>query len=203
MPSPSRRTPAPTNPPEPATATRADMQAMAAGDAEAFARIYDAVAARVFGLVRRVLRDQAQAEEVTQEVLLEVWRRAAAYDPDRAAPVSWILTIAHRRAVDRVRSAQARSDRDEVYESHRERSSPDPTAESAVASIDAEHVRHALSALTDRQREAVELAFLDGLTHKMVSERLQIPMGTAKARIRDGLAGLRRALEDNGTGGEA
>lgn len=205
MPPPSRRTPGPTDTPSGGSAEgmRADMQAVAAGDAEAFARIYDAAAARVFGLVRRVLRDEAQSEEVTQEVLLEVWRRAASYDPARVSPISWILTIAHRRAVDRVRSSQARSERDEVYESRRATPSTDPTAEAAVGRVDAEHVRRALSSLTDRQREAVELAFLDGLTHRMVSERLGIPMGTAKARIRDGLAGLRRTLSDNGTGGGA
>src|SRR5690349_15778763 len=89
------------------------MAQVARGDEAAFARVYDAVAGAVFGLVRQVLRNPAQSEEVTQEVLVEVWRSATRFDADRGSALAWILMLAHRRAVDRVRSEQASQDRED------------------------------------------------------------------------------------------
>lgn len=166
----------------------------ARGDESAFAALYDATAARAHGLVLRVLRDPAQAEEVTQEVFLEIWRTASRFDPDRGSPLSWLLTIAHRRAVDRVRSAEAASRNETTY--HRQSSvvDHDETAEKAEATMEARRVRGVLGSLTHVQREAVELAYLGGYTHTEVASMLDLPVGTAKTRIRDGLIRMRDAM---------
>ena len=164
------------------------------GDESAFAEWYDATSARAFGLAVRVLRDRAQAEEVTQESYLDCWRQAARFDEALGSTLAWLLTIVHRKAVDRVRSAEASGRRDAAY-GHRELSvAHDQTAEAATASLEAGRVRTALADLTSKQREAVELAFLGGYTHTEVAALLDLPIGTAKTRIRDGLIRLRDAL---------
>lgn len=164
------------------------------GDEAAFAQLYDAAASRVFGLAVRVVRDRAQAEEVTQEAFLEIWRTSGRYDPDRGSPLAWLLTITHRKAVDRVRAAEAASRRDVSYHHRTQAVEHDSTAEAAHASIEAHRVRGALAHLTDAQREAVSLAYLGGYTHTEVASMLDLPLGTAKTRIRDGLIRLRDAL---------
>ncbi len=166
----------------------------ARGDEQAFATLYDATASRAFGLAVRVVRNPAQAEEVTQEAYLEVWKSANRFDPARGSALSWLLTIVHRRAVDRVRSAEAASRRDETYH-HQNQSVPhDSTADEAQASMEARRVRDALTTLTPVQREALELAYFGGYTHTEVASMLEVPVGTAKTRIRDGLIRLRDAL---------
>ena len=164
------------------------------GDEAAFAALYDATATRVFGLALRVVRDRAQAEEVTQEAFLEIWRTAGRYDPDRGSPLAWLLTITHRKAVDRVRASEAASRRDVTYHQQNQPVDHDSTAEAAQASLEAHRVRRALETLTEVQREAVSLAFLGGYTHTEVATMLDLPVGTAKTRIRDGLIRLRDAL---------
>ena len=164
------------------------------GDESAFAVLYDATAARVYGLAVRVVRDPAQAEEITQESFLEIWRTAGRYDPGRGSAISWLLTITHRKAVDRVRSAEASSRRDTTYQQHNQPVEHDSTAEAAEASLEARRVRDAMAALTEVQREAVGLAFLGGYTHTEVATMLDLPVGTAKTRIRDGMIRLRDAL---------
>jgi len=166
----------------------------ARGDQAAFAEWYDATSARAFGLAVRVLRDRAQAEEVTQESYLDCWRHASRFDPARGSAVSWLLTIVHRKAVDRVRSAEASTRRDTAYGRREQEVPHDATAEAATASIEARRVRTALGDLTRKQREAVELAFLGGYTHTEVATMLDLPIGTAKTRIRDGLIRMRDAL---------
>jgi RNA polymerase sigma-70 factor (ECF subfamily) len=166
----------------------------ARGDESAFAAAYDATAARVHGLVLRVVRDPAQAEEVTQETYLEAWRVAARFDPDRGSALSWLLTLAHRRAVDRVRSAEAASRRDATYHDQNRPVDHDSTAEAATTAIEAKRVRQAMGTLTDVQREALELAYFGGYTHTEVATMLDLPVGTAKTRIRDGLIRLRDSL---------
>jgi RNA polymerase sigma-70 factor (ECF subfamily) len=156
--------------------------------------LYDATARRVFGLVLRVVRDPAQAEEVTQEVFLEIWRTAGRYDPGRGSPLSWMLTIAHRKAVDRVRSAEAATRRDTTYHQQNQPVDHDSTAEAAHTSLEARRVRTALATLTEVQREAVGLAYFGGYTHTEVAAMLGLPVGTAKTRIRDGLIRLRDAM---------
>jgi RNA polymerase sigma-70 factor (ECF subfamily) len=170
------------------------LQRSARGDRAAFAELYDATAARVHGLALRVVRDPAQAEEVTQEAFLEIWRTASRYDASRGSAISWLLTITHRKAVDRVRSAEAASRRESTYHHQNQTVDTDTTAEAATASLEARRVRTALRALTDAQREAIELAYFGGYTHTEVATLLDLPVGTAKTRIRDGLIRLRDTI---------
>jgi RNA polymerase sigma-70 factor (ECF subfamily) len=164
------------------------------GDELAFAALYDATARRLFGLVLRIVRDHAMSEEVTQEVYLDVWRQCSRFDPERGSAMSWLMTIAHRTAVDRVRSSEASRRRDDVHATTNRDVEFDTTAESAQASLEAQRVRRALNTLTDAQRSAVELAYLGGYTHTEVARLLDLPLGTAKTRIRDGLIRLRDTL---------
>ena len=162
------------------------------GDEEAFGAVYDRVAATVFGLVQRVLRDPAQAEEVTQEVMLDVWRTATRFDQGRGSPQAWVATIAHRRAVDRVRSAQAAVRRDD--QAARPGEPYDDVAEAVEARLERERVRRCLGSLTELQRESIVLAYYGGYTYREVADLLGIALGTAKTRMRDGLIRLRDCL---------
>ena len=163
-------------------------------DEAAFAELYDATARRAFGLALRVVRDPAQAEEVTQEAFLEIWRTAGRFDAAKGSPLSWLMTITHRKAVDRVRSAEASTRRDTTYHHETQPVDHDSTAEAAQASLEAHRVRGALSTLTEVQREAINLAYFGGYTHTEVAAMLDLPVGTAKTRIRDGLIRLRDAI---------
>jgi RNA polymerase sigma-70 factor, ECF subfamily len=171
---------------------------VADGDQDAFADLYDAVAPRLHGLARRIVRHPAVAEDVTQEAFLQVWREAARFDPARGSALAWLLTLTHRRAVDRVRAEQAQSDRLRRYESRSVTTPYDTTAEDVVARLDAGRVRRALDVVGEPHRTALTLAYLEGLTHREVAERTGVPLGTAKTRIRDGLRKIRHAM----TGGE-
>ncbi len=164
------------------------------GDEQAFARLYDAMAARVFGLAKRVVRDPAQAEEVTQEAFLDIWRSSGRFDESQGHAVSWMLTVVHRKAVDRVRSAEASTRRDTTYHHETHAIEHDSTAEAATASLEAHRVRQAMAGLTQAQREALDLAYFKGYTHTEVATMLDLPLGTAKTRIRDGLIRLRDHL---------
>jgi RNA polymerase sigma-70 factor (ECF subfamily) len=173
----------------------ADLLARSArGDSEAFAQFYDATTARSYGLALRVVRDPSQAEEVVQEVYLDAWRQSGRYDAGRGSVLSWLLTIVHRRAVDRVRSAEAANRRDATYHQQNNPVAHDATAEAAEASLEAHRVRTAMQELTPIQREALELAYFGGYTHTEVATMLDLPVGTAKTRIRDGLIRMRDAL---------
>ena len=167
---------------------------VARGDREAFAALYDVAVPRVFGIARRVLRDPAQAEEVTQEVLLEVWRLAARYDGERGTAMSWITTMAHRRSVDRVRSAQTASDREHRYGTAASTPAYDEVSEQVVQRWEEQQVRRGLEGLTELQREAVTLAYYGGYTYREVAVMLDVPLGTVKTRLRDGLIRLRDTL---------
>jgi RNA polymerase sigma-70 factor, ECF subfamily len=164
------------------------------GDQQAFSDLYDIVGGEVYGLVRRVVRDPSIAEEVAQEVLLEVWRTATRFDPQRGSARAWILTMAHRRAVDRVRSEQSSRDRDERAGA-RDLAAPfDVVSEEVQDRLDHRQVRDALGELTDLQREAVQLAYYGGYTQSEVADLLDAPLGTVKTRLRDGLIRLRDAM---------
>ncbi|MEW1908713.1 sigma-70 family RNA polymerase sigma factor [Kitasatospora sp. NPDC085895] len=167
---------------------------VAFGDQDAFGRLYDVVAGPVFGLVRRVLRDPSQSEEVTQEVMLEVWRTAARYQPDRGEVMSWVLTMAHRRAVDRVRSAQATADREQRVAARSHVPAFDEVAEQVEGRLEREQVRRCLRMLTELQRQAVTLAYYRGYSYREVADMLSAPLGTVKTRMRDGLIRLRDCL---------
>ena len=166
----------------------------ALGDETAFAALYDATSRRLFGLVLRVVRDHAMSEEVTQEAYLDVWRHCTRFDPERGSAISWLMTIAHRTAVDRVRASEASRRRDDAHAATHRDVEFDTTAERGQASLEAQRVRRALTPLTDAQRSAVELAYLGGYTHAEVARLLDLPLGTAKTRIRDGLIRLRDTL---------
>jgi len=170
------------------------LRACGRGDETAFARLYDATASRVVGLAVRVVRDPAQAEEVAQEAFLEIWRTSGRFDPAKGSPLGWLLTIVHRKAVDRVRSAEASTRRDTTYHQQNHPVEHDSTAEAAQASLEARRVRQALTSLTPVQREALELAYFGGYTHTEVATMLELPVGTAKTRIRDGLIRLRDTM---------
>jgi RNA polymerase sigma-70 factor (ECF subfamily) len=163
----------------------------ALGDQAAFAEFYDATSARAYGLALRVVRNPAHAEEVTQEAYLDAWRSSSRYDVERGSAAGWLLTIVHRKAVDRVRSVEAATARDETWNREAAPIDHDQTAEAAHASLDATRVRNAVATLTDVQRQAVELTYFGGYTHTEVATLLDVPLGTAKTRIRDGLIRLR------------
>lgn len=167
---------------------------VALGDEEAFASVYDRVVSPVLGVVRSVLRDQAQSEEVAQEVLVEVWRTSPAYRPDRGTAINWILTLAHRRAVDRVRSVEAAAARDHKAAALARMPEYDEVVEQVEARIEREQVRRCLRTLTEIQHQAVTLAYYRGLTYRQVAEALTLPLGTVKTRLRDGLIRLRDCL---------
>lgn len=168
------------------------LEAVAIGDERAYEELYDLASAWVLGVVRKVLRDPAQAEEVMQEVLLEAWRTASRFDAEQGSAASWLLTMAHRRAVDRVRS-----ERSHVMREQRAATAVidyDDVIEAVEASLDRERVQRCLGSLTELQRECVNLAYYSGYTYREVAELLGVPAGTVKTRMRDGLIRLRDCL---------
>lgn len=169
---------------------------VAAGDQRAFAGLYDVLAPLVFGVARRVIRDPAQAEEVTQEVFIEVWRSAAMFDPERASVRTWAATIAHRRSVDRVRSEQSERDRRTQLATRDVDPSP-AVGDVIIERADQRTAAEALSKLSGVQREALVLAYYEGLTQQEIAERLDVPLGTVKTRVRDGLERLRQRMGVN------
>jgi RNA polymerase sigma-70 factor (ECF subfamily) len=165
---------------------------VARGDQAAFEELYDRLAGPVYGVIRRVLRDPAQSEEVAQEVLLEVWRTASRFDASRGSGATWVMTMAHRRAIDRVRSEAAAAERE-----HRtaQPSIPvDEVADTVEASLDAERVRRCLGGLTELQRESITLAYYSGYSYPEVAALLGTALGTIKTRIRDGMIRLRDCM---------
>ena len=165
------------------------------GDRSAFAVLYDELAPTLFAVVKRVLRDPAMSEEVTQEVFVELWTSVANFDATRASVSTWAVTIARRRAVDRVRHEQSQRNRIDALKGRR----PDTVADiddGVVASEEARRVRAAIATLPQDQREVIRLAFVEGYAHGAIAERLDIPLGTVKGRVRGGLKRLRGELED-------
>ena len=167
---------------------------VARGDHRAFELVYVELAGPVYGVVRQVLRDPAQSEEIAQEVLLEIWRTASRFDPAKGSPAAWALTIAHRRAVDRVRSEIA-SSRREVKAAVEHSPPDDDVAEVVAATLDRQRVRCCLDGLTELQRESIKLAYYGGYSYPLVARLLGVALGTVKTRIRDGLIRMRDCLE--------
>jgi RNA polymerase sigma-70 factor (ECF subfamily) len=179
-------------------APAADLDALlirtASGDQDAFSRFYDLTASRVLGLIRRLLIDSAQSEEVAQEVFLEAWQSAARFDPNKGRAQTWILTMAHRRAVDRIRASQASRDRDTAIGIRDLPTAYDQVAETVEVRVEHERVEVAMAKLSEPQRRAVTLAYYGGLSQSEVAAELGIPLGTAKTRLRDAMIRLREEL---------
>ncbi|MBU3752012.1 MAG: sigma-70 family RNA polymerase sigma factor [Mycobacterium sp.] len=170
------------------------LRRVAQHDAAAFAEFYDATRSRVYGMVCRVLRDRGYSEETTQDVYLQIWRTAESYDPASGSALAWLLTLAHRRAVDRVRAEQAASQRDSRYGAATVERDADNVTDAVISGEERRRVAACLEGLTDMQRECIELAYYQGMTYVQVSERLSANLATVKSRMRDGLRGLRNCL---------
>ncbi|MDT0300916.1 ECF RNA polymerase sigma factor SigK [Streptomonospora wellingtoniae] len=170
------------------------LRRVARGDERAFEQVYDRMSPSVYGLVRRILRDPAQSEEVAQEVMVEVWRWACRYDEHRGSPQAWMMTLAHRRAVDRVRTEQAATEREARAAAVGDGSPYDEVEEEATGRLEHERVRRCLETLTELQSQSVRLAYYGGYTYREVAKLLSSPLGTVKTRMRDGLIRLRDCL---------
>lgn len=173
------------------------LKAMARGEHAALARCYDQMGPVVFSLAVRMLRDRPAAEDVTQDIFVQVWRQAANYDTSRGSPEAWIMMIARTRVLDRLRSRAAgivlKPVGDNLPDAPDAEDWPDDTA---ISREDAVNVRHALAELPQDQKHAIELAFFDGLTHVEISDKLKVPLGTIKTRIRLGLMKIRDQLRE-------
>ena len=170
------------------------LQLSARGQETAFAELYDLTSARIHGVVLRVVRSPEQAAEVTQEVYLDIWLHAANYSPTRGSALGWMTTVAHRRAVDRVRYLTNTKARDERYGQGSTEREADQVWENVQQDFETQRVRKALHILTASQREAIDLAYFGGFTQREVAGLLRVPLGTVKTRIRDGLIKLRDAV---------
>jgi RNA polymerase sigma-70 factor (ECF subfamily) len=168
---------------------------IADGDRAAFAEFYRLTSRRVFGMARRVLIDLELSEDATQEVFLQVWQNAGAFNAAAGSPLAWLMTISHRRAVDKVRSAQASTDREAKYGANSQEIDHDSVSDEVGSRMDAEAVVRCLGTLTETQQESVRLAYYVGLTYREVAERLNSAIPTIKSRIRDGLIRLKTCLE--------
>jgi RNA polymerase sigma-70 factor, ECF subfamily len=164
----------------------------AGGDTAAFAELYRRMAWQVLGVATSTLRDASHAEEVTQEVFLEIWQRASRFDSAKGSASSWVMRIAHARSVDRVRQAQAARNRDDVYFQREFEPEFDSVVDDVLRKVDSHRLRVAVAELTPLQREAVTMTFYTGHSYREASDALGIPRATMKTRVRDGLLALRR-----------
>jgi len=167
---------------------------VATADEEAFAKLYGLIAGPILGITTRVLRDHARSEEVAQEVLLEVWLKAPQFCEQGGKVMAWIVTMAHRRAIDRIRHEQASVDREGRAGQLDVQRPIDETVEATMARLEKQQVRNALNGLSDLQRQSIVLAYYHGYTYREVAEVLETPIGTVKSRMREGLLRLRECL---------
>ncbi len=174
------------------------MARSARGDRAAFAQLYDTTSRRVHGVVLRVLRSPEHAEEVTQEVYVEVWQQSARYSPAKGSVLAWMATMAHRRAVDRVRSVSSEVNRDHRYAYESLDPEVDRVWDSVAQRHDVDRVREAMQLLTPIQRQALTMAYFDGMTQSQIADSLKLPLGTVKTRIRDALRRLGETLAGAG-----
>lgn len=164
------------------------------GDRASFEQFYDRFSRVLFSIAYRLLRNEQAAEDVLQEVFVQIWKKAPLYDPARGKPMTWVVTLTRHRAIDIIRSTQRRSQlhEDVKLETEVGEKFDDHDSFSAVTSGERhEFVREAMRKLSDEQRQALELAFFGSLTQAEIAERLDLPLGTVKARIRRGMMKLR------------
>ncbi|MHA7240778.1 sigma-70 family RNA polymerase sigma factor [Arthrobacter sp. TMS1-12-1] len=174
---------------------------MGGKDPDAFQILYEQCARRVYGVVRKTLQSPESCAEVTQEVFLMVWEQGARYRPELGHPVSWLMTLAHRRAVDRLRADMSRRERDDRWARRNHSAGVDEVTEAVLRREDAAIMQAAMAVLSPVQRQAISLAYFSHLTYNEVAEHLGIPAPTVKTRIRDGMKKLRAAIEaKHGTG---
>jgi RNA polymerase sigma-70 factor (ECF subfamily) len=187
--------------PDYADSTEAEIELLrlvGGGDRAAFSQLYDRFHGVLFGTAYRIVNNRETAEDVLQEVFIQIWEKAPLYDPCRGKPLTWAITLTRNKAIDRLRSGQRRARlQDQVEEQAKSDAQFDE--QDGVSGLDlaenARTVRAALAKLPAEQREAIELAFFSGLTQTEISDRLGQPLGTVKARIRRGMMRLRSALE--------
>jgi RNA polymerase sigma-70 factor (ECF subfamily) len=170
------------------------LRRLAAGDREAVAELYDRHASRVLGLAYRIVRNSTDAEDVVQEVFAQAWRTAPNYEASRGTVAGWLLMMARSRAIDRLRARQTRRDAGVEPDAETIPSPAVPVPDQIIATQQAARVRGAMLALPAEQKTALELAYFEGLTQSEIADRLQIPLGTVKTRIRSALAFLRRSV---------
>lgn len=179
---------------DPHAAHLADLMCRSAqGDHQAFSELYDATVRRVYGAVHQVLRSSEHAEEVTQEVYTEIWQQAGRFNATKGSVITWMITIARRRAVDRVRSVSSEVARAEKYAKAVD-PDIDDVEDRAVQKQDIERVRRGLRSLTDLESQALTLAYYEELTQSQIADRLNVPLGTVKSRTRAAMKRLGEAL---------
>ncbi|HVF50985.1 MAG TPA: sigma-70 family RNA polymerase sigma factor [Pyrinomonadaceae bacterium] len=169
------------------------LRAVAGGDEKAFASLYDQYSPILFGLLVRILHSRPEAEDVLQEVFLQVWQRAASFDETRGRPFTWLVTLARSRAIDRLRSSNARERLATASAQGLTEDFVDTSAETFRAE-QSEVVQRALAAIPEEQRRALALAYFEGLSQTEIAARLQEPLGTVKTRMRSGMTKLRELL---------
>jgi RNA polymerase sigma-70 factor, ECF subfamily len=173
-------------------------------DTDAFATLYDRHSRLAFGLAYRMLGDPSAAEDVVQEAFLSLWRQGETFRPDRAAVRTWLLSIVHHRAVDRLRRVSSREVSDSELEGMPERADDKTNVEhEADVSLESAKVREALGTLPREQQEAIELAYFSGLSHSEIARKLEVPVGTIKGRLRIGLQKMRAFLDQGKLQGAA
>lgn len=173
------------------------LQRVSDGDEDAFTTFYRLTSARVYSLSRRVIVDVEIAQDVVQEIYLIVWRDARKYNPVLGNPMAWLMTITHRRAIDKVRLEQAHINREARWGVANRSIDYDVVAETVADGIEVQSVIACLRSLSPLQRQAIELAYYNGLTYREVAEHLSVPLPTIKTRIRDGLKHLRACLSED------
>jgi len=169
-----------------------------AGDAAAFALLYDRHSRAAYGLAYRILGEATAAEDVVQEAFLTVWRQAATYGPERGTVRAWLLAIVHHRAIDHVRRRSYREERQQALDAVVDPPDSADTWEQARQSVEGQHVREALEHLPPDQRRSITLAYFGGYTHDEIARLLGVPLGTVKGRLRIGLQKMRGYLDKQG-----
>jgi RNA polymerase sigma-70 factor (ECF subfamily) len=168
------------------------LQRIASGDTAAVGELYDRHSRLLYGLILRILRNRAEAEDVLQEVFVAVWKRAGTFDVTLGSPIGWLVRVARNRAIDRLRSRQVQERTTEGWQTPPAAPSPESTVVDREAR---QSMARALEALPREQRTLIEHAFYQGWTHAELSARFQMPLGTVKTRIRRGMSALREAMQ--------